>query len=136
MVISVVISACAVLVSVLSFAANVWVSIHSPARERREQLLRRDALHTARRRDGTAYFTTNRSQVTVGSLLSAGDENPADTLVQMSGTVNQLSSVQIMRRRQNTRGALNHIRVQRFASNGSDTGPTLGFLGLVLVRST
>ncbi|WP_159573168.1 alpha-L-fucosidase [Curtobacterium sp. 18060] len=85
---------------------------------------------------GTAYFTTNRSQVAVGSLLSAGDENPADTLVQMSGTVNQLSSVQIMRRRQNTRGALNHIRVQRFASNGSDTGPTLGFLGLVLVRST
>ncbi|WIA95777.1 hypothetical protein [Curtobacterium sp. MCBA15_004] len=85
---------------------------------------------------GAAYFTSNRSQVAVGSLLSAGDENPPDVLAQMPGTVNQLATVQLMRRLKNTRGALNHIRVQRYASVGSDTGPTLGFLGLMLIRST
>jgi hypothetical protein len=57
-------------------------------------------------------------------------------LAQMPGTVTQLATAQLMKRLRNTRGALNHIRVQRFASVGSDTGPTLGFLGLSLVRTS
>lgn len=85
---------------------------------------------------GTAYLVSNRSQIAVGALLSAGDENPPDVLVQMPGTVNQLATAQLMKRLRNTRGALSHIRVQRFASVGSDTGPTLGFLGLSLVRTS
>jgi hypothetical protein len=85
---------------------------------------------------GTAYFVSNRSHIAVGASLSAGDENPPDVLAQMPGTVNQLATAQLMKRLRNTSGALNHIRVQPFASVGSDSGPTLGFLGLSLVRTS
>lgn len=84
---------------------------------------------------GNVVFTATRSQVASGVDLNTGDEaSPTSGVFAMPGTTQTLVVTELFPELTNTPGAINHIRVPRLATNGGDTGPDAGILGIRLRR--